>query len=241
MPRNILDDHSDKPVQLVGDIVETINSIDKSRRNDVAFRLSNVLDNIVSFSGDSEYYCVGLVDFVNSTNITSKLSYTKACMYYGVFLNTMSIITKEFGATVVKNGGDSLLYYFPKTSDSNNKHVFKKVLECGRSMIELRSIINDKMSKNGIPELNYRISADYGHIMLADSMTSFHEDIFGPTVNICSKINSMATPNTMVIGGDMYQHVKDMDGYSFKEIESFSIGHKHSYSVYSVHTKDSNS
>jgi len=237
MTKSILDDQSDKTVQLVGDIVETINSNDKSRRNDIAFQLSNVLDNIISFSGNSEYYCVGLVDLVNSTNITSKLSYTKACMYYGVFLNTMSIITKEFGATVVKNGGDSLLYYFPKTSDSTNKHVFKKVLECGRGMIELRSIINDKMSKNGLPELNYRISADYGHIMLADSMTSFHEDIFGPTVNICSKINSMATPNTMVIGGDMYQYVKDMSGYSFKEIESFSIGHKHSYSVYSVHQK----
>ena len=230
MTRSVLDDHSDKTVQLVGDIVETINSIDKSRRNDIAFRLSNVLDNIVSFSGDSEYYCVCLVDLVNSTNITSKLSYTKACMYYGVFLNTMSIIAKEFGATVVKNGGDSLLYYFPKD-------VFKRVLECARSMIELRSIINDKMSKNGLPELNYRISADYGHVMLADSMTSFHKDIFGPTVNICSKINSMATPNTMVIGGDMYQYVKDMDGYSFKEIESFSIGHKHSYSVYSVRQK----
>ena len=234
MIRSVADSHSDKTVQVVGDIVETINSIDKSRRNDIAFRLTNVLDNIVSFSGDSEYYCVCLVDLVNSTNITSKLSYTKACMYYGVFLNTMSIIAKEFGATVVKNGGDSLLYYFPKTSDTTNKDVFKKVLECGKSMIELRTIINDTMSKNGLPELNYRISADYGHVMLADSMTSFHKDIFGPTVNICSKINSMAIPNTMVIGGDMYQHVKDIDGCSFKEIESFSIGHKHSYSVYSV-------
>ena len=57
MTRSILDDHSDKTVQVVGDIVETINSIDKSRRKDIAFRLSNVLDNIVSFSGDSEYYC----------------------------------------------------------------------------------------------------------------------------------------------------------------------------------------
>jgi len=90
------------------------------------------------------------------------------------------------------------------------------------------------MYENELPDLDYRISADYGCIMMADSMTSVNKDVFGSPVNVCNKINSMALPNTMVIGSDLYQHVKNEQEYSFKEIRSCTVGYKHMYPVYSV-------
>src|SRR6267378_2828857 len=72
--------------------------------------------------------CVGIVDIVNSTRITSKLVNDKLCKYYSIFLNTMADITRDFGAKVVKNIGDSLLYYFPETSYTYNKTAFRDVL-----------------------------------------------------------------------------------------------------------------
>ncbi len=198
---------------------------------------SAVLDDIVSFSGTIEYFCVGLVDIVNSTNITSRLSDEKACLYYSIFLNTMAVIVKRFGGIVVKNLGDSLLYYFPKTSNSRDKQAFREVIECGIGMIELRDVINGKMSDSNLPELNYRISADYGRIMMADSLLSVNKDIFGSSVNICNKINQYAIPNTVVIGRDLYLFLKDEKEYIFKEMQPCSMGHKLSYSVYSVKQK----
>jgi len=68
---------------------------------------------------------------------------------------------------------------------------FKSVFECGLTMIAVNLIINDKLQKEGkeLPPLCYRISADYGRVEVAKSLTSTNEDLFGPTVNLCAKIN----------------------------------------------------
>ncbi len=195
---------------------------------------SAVEDDIISFSGTSEYLCVCLVDIVNSTHITARLSSEKSSLYYSIFLNNMAVTVKRFGGIVVKNIRDSLLYCFPKTSNSRDRQAFRDVIGCGMSMIELRDEINDKMFESDLPELSYRISADYGEIMMGDSTLSVNKDIFGSTVNMCNKINPDAIPNTMVIGGDLYLFLKDEKKYIFKEIQPRSIGHKLPYSVYSV-------
>ena len=204
----------------------------KSRNN--ASTQRSAVNEMISFSGISEYCCVGIVDLVNSTNITARLPHEKVCTYYSIFLNTMSNFVKGFGAVPIKNIGDSLLYYFPRTSDSDNRHAFQEVLDCGMMMIDTRNVINEKMYENELPDLDYRISADYGCIMMADSMTSVNKDVFGSPVNVCDKINSMALPNTMVIGSDLYQHVKNKQDYYFKEIRACTVGHKYKYPIYSV-------
>ena len=214
--------------------MRTTNTDSYTKSENIASRVRNTVNEIISFSGISEYCCVGIVDIVNSTNITAKLPHAKVCAYYSTFLNTMSRFVKGFGATTVKNIGDSLLYYFPKISDPDNKHAFNEVVDCGMMMIEARTAINEKMYENKLPDLDYRISADYGCIMIADSMTSFNKDVFGSPVNICNKINSMTPPNTMVIGSDLYQHVKDKQDYYFKEIRACTVGHKYKYPIYSV-------
>jgi two-component system, OmpR family, response regulator ChvI len=47
--------------------------------------------------------------------------------YYSIFLNAMATIVSNFGAKVIKNAGDALIYYFPKTSDIDNKVALKDV------------------------------------------------------------------------------------------------------------------
>ena len=48
----------------------------------------------------------------------------------------MAAIARNFDAKVIKNTGTSLIYYFPKTSDSSNLSAFRDVLECGITMRE---------------------------------------------------------------------------------------------------------
>lgn len=200
----------------------------------------------ISFSSKAESYCVSFVDIVNSTNITAQISHTeKIGKYYSIFINTMATLARNYGAKITKNAGDSLIYYFPKTADSTNKAAFIDVIECGLTMISAGTVLNTKMYEEGLPSIDYRISADYGRVGIVRSAISQNDDLFGPTMNICSKINSKALPNQMVIGSDLYQIIKSSSSYHrldyrFKSVGEYSVGFKQTYPVYSVLAKKRN-
>ncbi|HZA06999.1 MAG TPA: response regulator [Nitrososphaeraceae archaeon] len=205
----------------------------------------------ISFSNKSSSYCVCFVSMVDSIRFTFQIKDSeKIRKYYSIFINTMAAIARNFGATIIKNTNTSLLYYFPKTSDSTNKFAFRDVVECGITMISASDVINKKIreEEEELPPLYYRISADYGRVETARSMSSPNtEDLFGTTMNICAKINSMAPQNGMVIGGDLYHIIKkssssfsddhhvDCSSFDFKNAGQYSItGFKHQYPVYLV-------
>ncbi|MFL6497715.1 MAG: response regulator [Nitrososphaera sp.] len=188
------------------------------------------------------YYCVCFVDMVNSSQITAKIADSnKIKKYYEIFLNAMAALAKNFGAKVIKNVGDALLFYFPDTSDTENITAFKEVLECCSAIIAAHEFINIRLEAEALPTVSYRISVDYGRVEVATTVTSGAEDLFGPTVNMCAKINSQAEPNGIVVGGDLHEIMKR---FSFKEFSFEEVGKKqpsgirYSYPVYSVVRKD---
>jgi len=194
----------------------------------------NSSDYLVAFSGNTENYCVGLVDMVNSTKIAAVLGNGRIAQYYKIFLNSMSKILSRFGGFVIKNVGDCLVYYFPESSKSHRKFGFMSCLECSLAMTEYHDIICKMLNKEGLPHVDYRISADYGSVILMNSNNSTSMDMIGPPVNMCSKINHAAATNGVVIGGDLYSMVKGFNDYKFREVKGFSLGFKHTYPVYSL-------
>ena len=195
----------------------------------------NNSDYLVEFSANTKSYCVGLVDMVDSTKISAKIGPARVSRYYQIFLNSMSKILSRFGGFVIKNVGDSLFYYFPESS-KNSKYGFMSCLEASLAMIESHDIICEKLRSEGLPCLDYRVSADYGSVIIMKSNTSDSLDMIGPPVNMCSKINRTAKKNGIAVGGDLYQMVKKLD-YTFKPISGFSLGFKVDYPVYSVQRK----
>lgn len=191
------------------------------------------------FRGFSSDFCVCMLDIVNSTAVTSSLAHEdKIGKFYSLFVNSASPVISRFGGRVLKTGGDSIIYYFPSTSEEKRIEGFKNVLECGISLVDLRDIINSLYKKEGIEPIEYRISADYGRLELAESRFSKDQDFFGPTMNLCAKINNKAPPNSMVIGGDLHQIVKKLHSlekqFHFQEISEFSIGLKQKYPIHLV-------
>ncbi len=201
------------------------------RRDELARLVKENIKRNAVFTGMSKSYCIGLVDVVNSTANTARIPSIKMGEYYGTFHKAMSTIVQEFGAKVVKNIGDSLLYYFPRTDYDSDRDSFLDVLECSLAILDSHGTINDIMSEKLLPKTDFRVSADYG--IVAKSTTE-GEDIFGPTVNLCAKINGAASANGFVIGGDLYQIVKSMKGYEFSTLGSYGLGLKFSYPVYTV-------
>jgi two-component system, OmpR family, response regulator ChvI len=104
------------------------------------------------------------------------------------------------------------------------------------------------MSQMQLPNVNYRISADYGRSVIAKTANSQAYDLFGLTMNICTKINSKASTNGMVIGNDLYEILSSLssspsffDDYCFKGMgECLVAGLKQSYLLYSVVSKYKN-
>lgn len=189
-------------------------------------------NNMISFEEIGQNYCVGIVDIVNSTEIISRLSQDKACVYYSVFLNTIGYIAQSHGAKIVKNIGDGILFYFPKDSASS----LTSSIDCASKMIDASKMMDSIFEKRKIPKIEYRISLDYGPLMIAKCVTSSCKDIFGPTVNLCAKLNHMAKPNGIVIGSDMYQIVKKSKKYKFSTIDGLRSTLKQNYPAYLVRT-----
>src|ERR687892_671590 len=196
----------------------------------------------ISFLDRSMNCCIGFVDMVNSTKVTAEIyNRRKIGQYYSIFINTMAILAKNYGAKIVKNAGDALIFYFPDSSDPANEAAFNDAFECFTTMILALDIINTKLHSENLPSVSYRISADYGKVEVATSTSSKGEDLFGSTMNICAKINSMAEPNGIVIGGDLYQIIKSfssINGYKFRELQGYSIGFNHKYPVYRILNKN---
>jgi two-component system, OmpR family, response regulator ChvI len=192
---------------------------------------------VCAFPGQSERYCVCFVDIVNSTIQTAPLSGASYREYIGPFLNKMALIARNFAAEVTKIAGDGLIFYFPQTSNASDTNSFRNVLECGITMMAAHKHINARLSVHDLPSLSYRISADYGPVEVAKSSTLQNYDLFGRTMNVCSKINSKASPNGMVIGHNLYEVVRTLDGYIFNNIGMYLVG-REQYAIYSVKSKD---
>ena len=206
-------------------------SLEKIKQKDIVIKEQHEL--LLEFSENKQKCCVGVIDIVSSTKITANLTDVETRNFYGIFINFMASIIDDFGGIVVKNIGDALLFYFPETN-RNRKQYFENVVNCCMMMINSHSKINDKMDDKGLSSFSYRISAIYGPIMIAQMSTSSVADIFGSTVNVCTKINSMANPNELVIGEELYHILKSNDNFLFKQKPDYFLNDEIKFKVYSV-------
>ena len=126
-----------------------------------------------------------------------------------------------------------MLYYFTAYDTSNN--CIRDAFDCNLQIIEKRDEISETLAKNGLPSISYRISSDYGKVFVAMSAISSIEDIFGPTVNMCAKINHVGESNRFFIGNDLFIHAKSISGFKFDEISKEKCNVlKFDYPVYYV-------
>lgn len=201
----------------------------------------NVGTKEISFSGEVQNYCVCFIDIIGSTKISSELTPTQLSRYYELFLNAIALIARNFRAKIVKNAGDALIFYFNDTSDPKHVIKFKNVLDCGLTMGIASNALNAKMLSEKLPPIQYRISADYGEVSIARSVSSQSEDLFGSAMNISAKINSKARPNGLVIGETLFDIVKGLEEYMFVPSSEKLIGVKGEYGVYHVNQKEKRS
>jgi len=210
---------------------------------------SNKGNKSIKFTDDSIKCCVCFIEFQSHMNNLISLTHDNDSLhireYYSIAINSLSQIIKHNNGKIVKSLGDRLLCYFLNFSDIDNEKAFEEVIECGFEILKKREEINTELRKNNIPSLlvieSYKIAIDWGVVDLALAGDNYQLDIFGSTVNICSKINSspsLAHKNEIIIGNNFYQILKSfsniMDKYDFINNGEFKITENIGYSTYNI-------
>jgi class 3 adenylate cyclase len=201
--------------------------------------IQNQEDILLQFSQHIQTDCVGVIDMKDSTKISAELSDNDITKLYEIFLNFMARIVRKYNGEVIKTIGDALLFRFPNV-DSSKPTVMKNIIECCLSMIESHDKLKEQLKAENMPELNYKVSVTYGRVKVAQSTTSNVSDIFGPTVNRCFKINSLCPENSLVIGDNMYEILKDFHEYEFAELSDNEMKQKYGYTIFEVRRKSNN-
>ena len=207
--------------------------IESKEKEDVIKQQEDIL---LKFSQHVQNDCVGVIDMKDSTKISSELSDESVTKMYEIFLNFMAKIVRKFNGEVVKNIGDALMFRFSNV-DPNDSAVMKNILECCLSMIDSHNDLKEQLKAENMPELDYKISATYGSVKVAESTTSNIADIFGPTVNRCFKINSLCPKNSLVVGINLYKILKDFPEYEFTQLCVIEMKQKYGYSIFEVRRK----
>ncbi len=207
--------------------------------------MKNLSSKGIRFSGDSIKSCVGFIDLVDSTKNTITMDTLEHIRkYYSKFINSTSEVVKSYSGKVIKNIGDCLLFYFPKTTDFKDMEVFREIIDCGFKILDERYIVNQELSKEHLPPFNYRITIDYGVLDLALVGDYSQIDLFGTTINLCSKINSssLSVPNEIIIGDNFYRILKSfptvINNYNFINNGEYKITESNKYSTYNIKRKN---
>ncbi len=188
----------------------TLNSssggIPRSRSSSNSNRLTKGSDQEqINFINFTQQYCIGFIDIINSTQETAKIKDPKKLRkYYSLFLNSMSTILTQYHGKIIKNSGDNLFFYFPKTSNLGDQQALQNVFDCSTSMIKSNKPLNQELADADLPPINYRISMNYGLVEVALGSNNKEVDLFGSVVNECAKINSLSKSNGLVIGKNLY-------------------------------------
>ena len=186
----------------------------------------------VTFSNKSECYCISFIDIIGSSQITSNL-YNSSNLknFYTVFINEIADIVKNHSGKILKTVGDGIIFYFPETCNVENERAFNRAIECLLNMVSSRNAINDKLYRDIPGTISYRISADYGKLEVAMSgEINRSYDLFGPTLNFCTKINKRAPPNGIAIGADLWRIVNSFPTlakrFHFQEVKELDVERK---------------
>lgn len=159
-------------------------------------------------------------DLVGSTKMALELPEDKLAIIISSFSHEMASVISSHGGYVLKFVGDAVIGYF--TASENPLLAADKAVSCAKSMITtIQKGINPILNQYDYPDLMVKIGADFGQsivVRYGSNPEQSDVDLMGPAMNIAAKIQSLAKPNQILIGDDVYRKLHPSSQSSFKEI-----------------------
>jgi len=160
------------------------------------------------------------IDLKGSTRMSQALNEQDYAKILTLFSKEMTIIVNNFNGFVLKTLGDGLVCYFPEPNfigmnDNavNCAFIMKKFIVC---------CLNPILKDYKFPELKFRMGLDSGEaikvIMGAENVKE-HLDLVGETINIATKIQSLAGENDIFLGESTVLNVHTYWRKKIKKVE----------------------
>jgi len=159
-------------------------------------------------------------DLVGSTTMALELPEDKLAIIISSFSQEMASVINLYGGYVLKFVGDAVIGFF--LASENPLTAADKAVGCAKSMITtIQKGINPILNQYDYPDLMVKVGMDFGQsivVRYGSNPEQSNVDLMGPAMNIAAKIQSLAKPNQILIGDDVYRKLHPVSQNSFKEI-----------------------
>ena len=159
------------------------------------------------------------VDLVGSTNMSAKLNPDVLNVIIRTFSQEMSYVIEAFGGYVLKFVGDAVLAYFYDKDKS--LQIADSIFHCAQTMLDvINESLNPALEDDKFPKLQIKVTVDFGNcsiVRYGSDKNRSHIDLIGLTLNLASKMQSIAKPNQIIIGESVYDKLSSKTKKSFKK------------------------
>lgn len=165
-----------------------------------------------AIGGATSKLAVAFVDIVGYTSRSRSLSEEELVEWIEHFEDAMTHLVVDAGGRVIKNLGDAVLY------------VCENPLAAAE--VALSAVARGADEEDSFPEV--RAGLAYGDVVTRLG------DVFGPTVNIASRLCSVARPSTVVIDEDTHSEFADVPTVELKRLRRVGVKGYSRLSMYSL-------
>ena len=149
------------------------------------------------------------IDIAGSTQMSHDLSPITLSIIIQIFSQEVSLSIVKFGGYVLKFVGDAVIGLFP--ADYNPKKAIMNSLNCAQYIQQIvKKGINPVFKNNSFPEIALKIGIEYGSalvLLYGKNIDHANVDLIGFSISIASKITSMAYPDEIIVGENIYNNL----------------------------------
>ena len=164
-------------------------------------------------------------DIVSFTDISDELESEEMTNLLNFYLNEMSQIALKFGGTIDKFIGDALMIFFGDPETKGPQEDAKQCVQMALEMQDLMSQLSGYWSKNYSlkKNLKIRIGINTGFCTVGNfgSLDRIDYTAIGSTVNLASRLESMADPGSVLVSEDTFALVNNY--FSFQKPKEVKV------------------
>lgn len=161
---------------------------------------------------------VMFMDLVGSTALSASRDVEDFRTVVGAYQSCCAAVIEKNGGMIAKYMGDGILAYFgyPSATEHSAEHAAR----CGLEVIrEVRNL-------NTVPgvQLSCRVAAATGLVIVGDLIGSGgaqERQVVGDTPNLAGRLQTLASPNQMVVAGSTYKLLKGL--FDFKSLGAHDL------------------
>ena len=159
-------------------------------------------------------------DIVGFTQISNTLRSRRVASLLNEYLAAMTRAVFENGGTVDKFMGDAVLAIFGAPEEISPNEQVRRAIASSRQMLVALESLNAKWQEQGIPPIQFRCGIHQGTAVVGMFGGEERSDYtaIGPSVNIASRIQSVANPGSILVSATVADYLDDQEISKFEPL-----------------------